>query len=117
MVYCMLCHMPGMQEGALPGAREHVSLRPDRPSAHVRDTPCTRKARVSPTATTALALAPLSSPRCQQERLLRALCQLPPGIAFLAQVLYLVVSVMKQHHEQVALVFPPCFFLGVQSFS
>src|SRR5437764_15420445 len=56
-------------------------------------------------------------PRCQQERLLRPLCLLPPGIAFLAQVLYLVFSVMEQHHQQVALAFPARVFLGVRLFS
>jgi hypothetical protein len=35
-------------------------------------------------------------PRRQQECLLRALGLLPPGIAFLAQVLYLMFSVMEQ---------------------
>jgi len=56
-------------------------------------------------------------PRRQQEGLLCALGLLPPGIAFLAQVLYLVFSISQQRHQQVALTFPGRFFLGVQSFS
>jgi hypothetical protein len=56
-------------------------------------------------------------PRRQQECLLCALGLLPPGIAFLAQVLYLVFSVMEQHHQHVALAFPDRFFMGVRSFS
>ena len=56
-------------------------------------------------------------PRRQQEHLLRTLCLLPPGIAFLAQVLELVFSVMEQHHQQVALAFLVRVFLGVRSFS
>src|SRR6516165_11897178 len=80
--------------------------------------PCGRAALWSPPAPPALEfwlLVPL--PRCHQERLLRTLGLLPPGIAFLAQVLYLVFSVMEQHHQQVALAFPARVFLGVQSFS
>src|SRR6516165_10638756 len=56
-------------------------------------------------------------PSRQQECLLRALGLLLPGIAFLAQVLYLVFSILEQHHQQVALAFPARVFLGVQSFS
>src|SRR5215471_4535403 len=56
-------------------------------------------------------------PSRQQECLLRALGLLLPGIAFLAQVLYLVFSILEQHHQQVALTFPGRFFLGVRSFS
>jgi len=72
----------------------------------------------SSSATSAWALAPLASlPRRQQERLLRTLGLLPPSIAFLAQVLDLVFSVMEQHHQQVALAFPARVFLSVRSFS
>jgi hypothetical protein len=56
-------------------------------------------------------------PRRQQEGLLRALGLLPPSIAFLAQVLYLVFSILEQRHQQDAITFPGRFFLGVRSFS
>jgi hypothetical protein len=56
-------------------------------------------------------------PRRQQERLLRALGLLPPGIAFLAQVLDVVFSIMEQHHQHFALVFSGRVFLGARSFS
>jgi len=55
--------------------------------------------------------------RRQQERLLCTLGLLPPGIAFLAQVLYLVFSVMEQQHQRIALAVPSRFFRGVRSFS
>jgi hypothetical protein len=44
---------------------------------------------------------------------LRPFGLLPPGIAFLAQVLYLVFSVMEEHHQRVALAFPGRFSRGV----
>jgi len=56
-------------------------------------------------------------PSRQQECLLRALGLLPPGIAVLAQVLYLVFSVMEQQQQRVTLAFPGRFFRGVRSFS
>jgi len=56
-------------------------------------------------------------PRRQQECLLRVRGLLLPGIAVLAQVLYLVFSILEQHHQQAALTFPGRFFLGVRSFS
>src|SRR5690242_7558941 len=100
-----------MQEGVLPDAREHVPRRPGGSSARVRDTPCVRTALWSPPAPPPLWLwLLLLLPRCQQERLLCALGLLPPGIAFLAQVLYLVFAVMEQYHQQVALAFPSRFF-------
>ena len=55
--------------------------------------------------------------RRQQACLLRPFGLLPPGIAFLAHVLYWVFSVMEEHHQRVALVFPDRFSLGVPSFS
>ena len=56
-------------------------------------------------------------PSRQQQCLLRALGLLPPGIAFLTQVLYLVFSVMEQQQQRVSLAFPGRFSLGVQLFS
>jgi hypothetical protein len=56
-------------------------------------------------------------PSRQHACLLRAIGLLLPGIAFLAQVLSLVFSILEQQHQQVALTFPGRFFLGVQSFS
>jgi hypothetical protein len=48
---------------------------------------------------------------------LRTFGLLPPGIAVLAHVLYLVFSVMEQQQQRVALAFPGRFFRGVRSFS
>jgi hypothetical protein len=47
-------------------------------------------------------------PSRQQECLLRALGLLPPGIAFLAQVLYLVFSVMEQQQRVARFSVRPC---------
>jgi hypothetical protein len=52
-------------------------------------------------------------PRRQHEGLLRALGLLPPGSAFLAQVLDLMFSILEQRHQQGALTFPGRVFLGV----